>query len=70
MWNLSRGKWRGKHKEMIRAILDNSIKYTAENGIIKIRLLTAADKINLSIEDNGEGISIEFKHNMPINTKM
>ncbi len=46
-------------KEMLRAILDNSIKYTAENGTINIRLVSTEDKIKLSIEDNGEGISQE-----------
>jgi signal transduction histidine kinase len=46
-------------KEAFRIFIDNSIKYTPENGIIKINLYTKAKQLILEIEDTGIGISKE-----------
>lgn len=48
------------HIEQILAILiDNAIKYTAENGKISIKLQEEKEKIVVSVADNGKGISSE-----------
>ena len=46
-------------KQMIRAIVDNSMKYTAGNGKIEISSVKLTDQIELTISDNGTGISKE-----------
>ncbi len=43
-------------KEMLRAVLDNSIKFTPETGKIIINSLAEKDRIKLIIEDTGIGI--------------
>lgn len=38
-------------------LMDNAVKYTrSDSKIIKVTLRTEAEKVNISIEDNGEGI--------------
>lgn len=46
-------------KQMIRAIIDNSIKYTAHNGKIEINSRKIKGRSKISISDNGAGISKE-----------
>lgn len=43
-------------KEAIRVFVDNSIKYTQEDGNIKINSFKSNKKVFISIEDNGIGI--------------
>jgi two-component system, OmpR family, phosphate regulon sensor histidine kinase PhoR len=42
-------------------LLDNALKYSRENPEIKIKLKESGDKIILSVQDNGIGISSEHK---------
>jgi len=37
-------------------LIDNAIKYTSENGLIKVRAKSENDKILVEVEDNGIGI--------------
>jgi len=46
-------------KEALRIFVDNSIKYTGHGGYVKINSFEAYDKIIISIEDNGIGMSKE-----------
>lgn len=48
-----------KIKQALRIFIDNSIKYTPNDGEIKIKLSRTADFAILSISDNGIGISKE-----------
>lgn len=48
-----------KLKQAFRIFIDNSIKYTLENGKIDIRLKSSEKHVILVIEDNGIGISDE-----------
>lgn len=41
-------------------LLDNALKYSSENSIIKIWLIGTDKEIILSVEDNGIGISTEY----------
>jgi signal transduction histidine kinase len=43
-------------KQMMRAVLDNSMKFTPETGKITINSLVEGDRIKLIIEDTGIGI--------------
>ena len=46
--------------EAVRTLTDNAIKYTPpENGVIKVRVDKTDDGIELSVEDNGIGISVD-----------
>lgn len=46
-------------KEALRVFIDNSIKYTEEQGIIKINSYVKNNKLVLEVEDTGAGISKE-----------
>lgn len=46
-------------KEALRIFIDNSIKYTGEGGTIKINSYINNEKLFITIEDNGIGISEE-----------
>lgn len=46
-------------KEALRIFIDNSIKYTPENGIISIDSYQVKDKLIITIKDTGVGISKE-----------
>lgn len=48
-----------KLKQAIRIFVDNSLKYTPDEGEVRIRLNRTNDNIILSISDNGIGISKE-----------
>lgn len=54
----------GNIKELIRIFVDNSIKYTNENGKIDIYSKKDNDKIYVNIKDNGIGISKEEQENI------
>lgn len=43
-------------KQMLRALIDNSIKYTPTNGKIEINSLTSKKQAKISISDSGVGI--------------
>ncbi|MDP4178426.1 MAG: ATP-binding protein [Bacillota bacterium] len=43
-------------KQAVRIFIDNSIKYTPENGTIKLNSIIINDIINISLEDTGIGI--------------
>ncbi|WP_017413846.1 sensor histidine kinase [Clostridium tunisiense] len=46
-------------KEALRVFIDNSIKYTEEQGVIKINSYVKGKKLVLEVEDTGAGISKE-----------
>ena len=48
-------------REVFSNLLNNSIKYSGESVAITIKAETVTDGINVSIEDNGKGISDEMK---------
>jgi len=43
-------------KQMLRALIDNSIKYTQENGLIKIDCIDEGKQVKIVVQDNGIGI--------------
>lgn len=45
--------------QLLENLLSNADKYGRENGIIKVKLYSADDKVILSVRDNGIGISEE-----------
>jgi len=49
---------------IINNLLDNSLKYTDENGIIDIKLKSINNKIVLNIKDTGIGISENYLKNI------
>lgn len=46
-------------KEALRIFIDNSIKYTPENGFIKINSYVTPEDLSISVQDSGNGISKE-----------
>jgi len=52
-----------KIERILLNLLSNSIKYTKENGSIRVNLDVNEDNINVSVKDDGEGIS---KSKLPI----
>jgi two-component system phosphate regulon sensor histidine kinase PhoR len=46
-------------KQMMINIIDNAIKYTQPEGLIQVRLRQNAQKIEISVKDNGIGIAPE-----------
>lgn len=52
-----------KIERILLNLLSNSIKYTKENGSIYVNLEVKKENINISVKDNGEGIS---KDKLPI----
>ncbi|NMB70271.1 HAMP domain-containing histidine kinase [candidate division WWE3 bacterium] len=43
--------------ELVMNLIDNSIKYSNENGIVKIKVITQGKNVVLTVQDNGIGIS-------------
>ncbi|NMR96148.1 hypothetical protein HKB01_02490, partial [Vibrio parahaemolyticus] len=48
-------------EQVFQNIVSNSIKYTEENGWVKIKVYKGENLINIDIEDNGIGIPNEDK---------
>ena len=48
-------------KTILRNLVDNAIKFSPENGIVKIRLTNTENKIVVSVCDNGVGMTAEEK---------
>ncbi|HCE56374.1 MAG TPA: hypothetical protein DER09_00925 [Prolixibacteraceae bacterium] len=48
-------------KTILRNLVDNAIKFSPENGIVKIRLTQAENKITISVSDRGIGMTAEEK---------
>lgn len=48
-------------KTILRNLVDNAIKFSPENGIVKIRLTQAENKITVSVSDKGTGMTAEEK---------
>lgn len=46
--------------QVISNLLNNAAKYTLEGGSISLRVISAGDKVNISVADNGVGISDEM----------
>lgn len=49
----------GWFKQMVVNLVDNAIKYTNEDGEIRVNISHVEDEIRLSVKDNGVGISEE-----------
>ena len=45
----------------LTALVDNAIKYSPPNGIVDIRLMTQDDRVLISVEDHGIGITPEIR---------
>lgn len=45
--------------EAVRTLIDNAIKYTPKNGEIKVNIVKIDDAVELTVADNGIGISPE-----------
>lgn len=45
-------------REMLNNLLDNAIRYTQSGGQVTVRVAPDADRITLSVEDNGPGIPV------------
>ena len=50
------GDYSSLHR-LIRILLDNAAKYTPAPGTIRVRLATGGEKVTVTVEDNGRGIS-------------
>lgn len=46
---------------LIRNIVDNAIRYTPEQGAVKIELLVTNDNVTLRVTDTGTGIPVELR---------
>jgi two-component system phosphate regulon sensor histidine kinase PhoR len=46
---------------VIYNLLDNALKYSQENPVIEVNILSHAEHISLSVKDNGIGIPPEYK---------
>jgi signal transduction histidine kinase len=53
---------RDKVEQVLVNLLDNSIKYTKEDGHIDVSLFAQEDSIKITVEDNGAGIPKEHIH--------
>ncbi len=47
----------GRIRQLVMIIADNAIKFSPENGTVKISVKEETDEYILSVEDNGKGIS-------------
>ncbi len=47
----------GLMKQLLRILIDNSLKYTPSGGLVKITLSEEKSKVTLSVQDEGVGIS-------------
>lgn len=52
---------RDKILEVIYNITENAIKYTPENGMIKVSVASTEENVTVKVEDNGPGIPAEEK---------
>ena len=50
---------RTKFKQILYNLIDNAIKFTPENGLIKIVTWVSEENISISVTDSGPGISID-----------
>ena len=48
-----------KFKQILYNLIDNAIKFTPENGLIKIGTGVSGENISISVTDSGRGISID-----------
>lgn len=46
---------------LIRNIVDNAIRYTPQNGEVKIQILSSGDRIILRVIDSGPGVPVELR---------
>ena len=46
---------------LIRNVVDNAIRYTGENGLIKVKLIDNGPTVTLRVTDNGPGIPPELR---------
>jgi two-component system sensor histidine kinase VicK len=46
--------------QVINNILDNALRYTPENGTVDMEIRQVTDKIQICIQDNGEGVTPEI----------
>jgi two-component system phosphate regulon sensor histidine kinase PhoR len=46
---------------VIYNLLDNALKYSKENPVIEVNIISHAEHISLSVKDNGIGIPPEYK---------
>ncbi len=46
--------------QVLNNILDNALRYTPEGGSVEMETVLAKDKIQISIQDNGEGVTPEI----------
>lgn len=46
---------------LVRNVVDNAIRYTPENGEIKIQIIDEAEYITLRVTDSGPGIPLELR---------
>lgn len=51
-------------KHIIGNLLSNSLKYSGENSLIRLRVTSSKNKVMLEVEDNGIGIPEEEQKNM------
>ena len=49
---------------VIRNLISNAIKFTHEGGTISINAIKSDQTVDISIEDNGVGLSPQFQHNL------
>ncbi len=55
---------RDRMVQVITNLLSNSIKFTDAGGVVKVFLEESKDRIHVTVEDNGHGISQEFMNKM------
>ena len=48
-----------KIRQVIQNLIDNSVKYTPDNGWVKVQVAQIGKKIRVVVSDNGKGISPE-----------
>ena len=53
-----------RFQQIVWNLLSNAIKFSGEAGVIRIRLWREADRLHLSIQDEGRGFSEEFRDHL------
>jgi two-component system sensor histidine kinase TctE len=46
--------------ELLNNLIDNALRYTPENGVVTVRIISQSTELMLEVEDNGVGIPIEM----------
>ncbi|MDD4964420.1 MAG: sensor histidine kinase N-terminal domain-containing protein [Gallionella sp.] len=46
--------------ELLNNLIDNALRYTPENGVVTVRIVSLLDDLILEVEDNGTGIPFEM----------